>query len=40
MATNSNKFDINLLMGHYFFLGNEKVFKNHFTNIIDEERSM
>lgn len=37
MATKSNKFDINLLMGHYFFLGNEKVFKNHFTNVIDEE---
>ena len=24
-------------MGHYFFLGNEKIFVNHFLNIIDEE---
>ena len=30
-------YEINLLMGHYFFLGNEKYFKNHFLNIIDEE---
>lgn len=37
MATKSDKLDINLLMGHYFFLGNEKVFKNHFVNVIDEE---
>ena len=37
MATKSDKSDINLLMGHYFFLGNEKVFKNHFVNVIDEE---
>ena len=37
MAKESNKFEINLLMGHYFFLGNEKVFANHFTNVIDEE---
>ena len=33
----SKKYDINLLMGHYFFLGNEKIFVNHFSNIIDEE---
>ena len=33
----SKKYDINLLMGHYFFLGNEKIFINHFSNIIDEE---
>ena len=33
----SKKYDINLLMGHYFFLGNEKIFVNHFLNIIDEE---
>ena len=31
------KFDINFLMGHYFFLGNEKIFANHFINVIDEE---
>ena len=33
----SKKYDINLLMGHYFFLGNEKIFVNNFSNIIDEE---
>lgn len=33
----STKYDIELLMGHYFFLGNEKIFKNHFSKIIDEE---
>lgn len=32
-----SKHDIDLLMGHYFFLGNEKVFKEHFNNVIDEE---
>jgi hypothetical protein len=37
MTKDSNKFDLNLLMGHYFFLGNEKIFKNSFLNIIDEE---
>jgi len=29
--------DISLLMGHYFFLGNEDKFANNFANIIDEE---
>ncbi|MAD43001.1 MAG: hypothetical protein CL623_11515 [Arcobacter sp.] len=29
--------DIDLLMGHYFFLGNEKIFKKYFNNVIDEE---
>lgn len=33
----SGKSNINLLMGHYFFLGNEKIFNNHFSNVIDEE---
>jgi len=33
----ANPLNIDLLMGHYFFLGNEKVFKNFFNNIIDEE---
>ena len=37
MAKDSEKLEINLLMGHYFFLGNEKIFVNHFSNIIDEE---
>jgi hypothetical protein len=37
MAKNSKKLEINLLMGHYFFLGNEKIFANHFSNVIDEE---
>lgn len=33
----ANPLNIDLLMGHYFFLGNEKIFKNFFNNIIDEE---
>lgn len=37
LVTASSKYDIDLLMGHYFFLGNEKVFVKHFTNVIDEE---
>lgn len=37
IVKDSEKFDINLLMGHYFFLGNEKIFINHFSNVIDEE---
>lgn len=37
MTKESRKFDINLLMGHYFFLGNEKLFENNFSKVIDEE---
>ena len=37
MAKESEKLEINMLMGHYFFLGNEKVFSNYFSNVIDEE---
>ena len=37
LLEDSGKSDINLLMGHYFFLGNEKIFNNHFSNVIDEE---
>jgi len=37
VENNSSKYDIELLMGHYFFLGNEKIFANHFSNVIDEE---
>lgn len=37
MTKESEKFDINLLMGHYFFLGNEKIFANNFSKVIDEE---
>ncbi len=37
MTQNSDKYDLNLLMGHYFFLGNEKIFTQHFENVIDEE---
>ena len=37
MTKGSEKLEMNLLMGHYFFLGNEKIFSNHFSNIIDEE---
>ena len=37
LVKNSKNYDLNLLMGHYFFLGNEKTFKEHFKNVIDEE---
>lgn len=37
MIKESKKFDLNLLMGHYFFLGNEKIFTNYFSTVIDEE---
>ena len=37
MAKQSEKQEINMLMGHYFFLGNEKVFLDYFSNVIDEE---
>lgn len=30
-------FDLNILMGHYFFLGNEKILQKHFSSVIDEE---
>lgn len=31
------KSDCQLLMGHYFFLGNESIFENKFQSAIDEE---
>lgn len=34
---NMQKQDIKLLMGHYFFLGNEKKLAPYFSDIIDEE---
>ena len=37
MTKQSEKQEINMLMGHYFFLGNEKVFLDYFSNVIDEE---
>jgi hypothetical protein len=37
MTKEYDKFDLNLLMGHYFFLGNEKIFNKHFSHVIDEE---
>ena len=37
MLKDSEKSEINLLMGHYFFLGNEKTFTKLFSNVIDEE---
>jgi hypothetical protein len=37
MVKDSEKININLLMGHYFFLGNEKIFTKLFSNVIDEE---
>ena len=33
----SSKHELTLLMGHYFFLGNEKIFTQHFNEVIDEE---
>ena len=37
LAKDSPLYEINLLIGHYFFLGNEKILKNSFFNVIDEE---
>jgi hypothetical protein len=37
LVENLGTYDMQMLMGHYFFLGNEKAFEKHFTNIIDEE---
>lgn len=34
---NSGKYNMDVLMGHYFFLGNEKEFTQHFSNVIEEE---
>lgn len=31
------KVDLTLLLGHYFFLGNEKKLASHFNSILDEE---
>lgn len=37
LAQTSSKHNIDLLMGHYFFLGNEKELTPYFNTIIDEE---
>ena len=37
LSKDSPLYEINLLIGHYFFLGNEKILKNSFFNVIDEE---
>lgn len=37
LSLKSDKQDIPLLLGHYFFLGNEDKLKNHFSEIIEEE---
>ena len=37
ICENSSKQDIPLLMGHYFFLGNEKKLEPYFKELIDEE---
>lgn len=37
MCENLEKQDIKLLMGHYFFLGNEKKLSPYFKEVIDEE---
>ncbi len=37
LCDNQNKQDIDLLMGYYFFLGDDEKLKPYFNNIIDEE---
>lgn len=37
LVKDSRELSLPLIMGHYFFLGNEKLFKKHFPIIIDEE---
>lgn len=37
MTKESSQQDISLLLGHYFFLGNEEELKNCFNSLIDEE---
>lgn len=37
LCSHDDKYDITLLMGHYFFLGNDEKLKPYFENIIDEE---
>lgn len=37
LVEDANKYDMDLLMGHYFFLGNERIFEKHFNTVIDEE---
>ncbi len=37
LCKNQDKQDINLLMGHYFFMGNENKLTPYFNTIIDEE---
>ena len=37
LVLNGKKYDLPLLLGHYFFLGNDDKLKNHFSNIIEEE---
>lgn len=37
LCKDAKEFDIPLQMGHYFFLGNEKVLQNHFSKLFEEE---
>lgn len=37
LAKNGNKQEMPLLLGHYFFLGNDDILKNYFSDIIEDE---
>lgn len=37
LALNSKKIDMPLILGHYFFLGNEDKLINHFEDLIEED---
>ena len=37
LSLDSKKQNLPLLLGHYFFLGNEDKLKNHFSDILEEE---
>lgn len=37
LVQNGKKHDLPLLLGHYFFLGNEDKLKNYFSDIIEDE---
>ena len=37
LVKNSNKQDIPLILGHYFFLGNDDILKDYFSEIIEDE---
>ncbi|MEA2018123.1 MAG: hypothetical protein U9N59_06715 [Campylobacterota bacterium] len=37
LSLDGGKHDLPLLLGHYFFLGNDDKLKNHFSDIIEDE---